>query len=52
MKHKEVRTKGLKNAILVACRKRYGQTSTVHKDRRLPRGGTKNKQREYLAELE
>jgi hypothetical protein len=35
------------NPIAEACRKRYGQTTKRMHDRRLPRGGAKNKQRAY-----
>jgi hypothetical protein len=45
---KEVSTRP-SNPILVACMKRYGQTGTVMKDRRIGRGGSKNKAREYLS---
>jgi hypothetical protein len=33
-------------------RKRYGQTNSVHRDRRAPRGGQRNDQRDLLAELD
>jgi hypothetical protein len=36
----------------VAMRKRYGNTTSVHRDRRAPRGGQINEQRGYLAEWE
>jgi hypothetical protein len=39
-----------RHAVLVACVKRYGATSKIMKDRRTPRGGTRNKQREYREE--
>lgn len=37
------------NPIFVAMMKRHGSTTTVMKDRRLGRGGCKNKAREYLS---
>jgi hypothetical protein len=36
-----------RSPIAVALRKRHGQTTTKMKDRRAPRGGSRNKQREY-----
>lgn len=39
--------KSLRNPIVVACQERYGQTTKTHKDRRTPRGGDRNKQRDY-----
>lgn len=41
---------GLRNPVLVALMKRHGSTTTVMKDRRAPRGGCRNKQREYREE--
>lgn len=38
-----------KNAVFIAMMKRHGQTTTVMKDRRQPRGGTRNKGRDYLS---
>lgn len=38
-----------KNAVVIAMMKRHGRTTTVMKDRRQPRGGTRNKAREYLS---
>lgn len=35
------------NPIAVAMRKRHGATTTKMKDKRVPRGGTRNKQKEY-----
>lgn len=42
----------LDNPIAVAMKKRYGKTSSVHADKRAPRGGQRNKMREYLDEYE
>jgi len=39
-----------RNPVLVALIKRHGHTTTVMKDRRAPRGGARNKQRDYRAE--
>lgn len=36
-----------RNPIVLACLTRYGQTTKVMKDRRNPRGGNRNKQRDY-----
>ena len=38
-----------RNPILVALIKRHGSTTTTMKDRRQPRGGNRNKQRDLLA---
>jgi hypothetical protein len=35
------------NPVAVAMRKRHGKTTTKMKDRRAPRGGARNKQKEY-----
>lgn len=35
------------NPVAVAMRKRHGSTTTKMKDRRAPRGGARNKQKEY-----
>lgn len=35
------------NPMAVAMRKRHGATTTKMKDRRAPRGGARNKQKEY-----
>jgi hypothetical protein len=40
-------SKKIRNPILVALIKRYGKTTTVMKDRRTPRGGDRNRQRDY-----
>lgn len=37
-----------RNAIVVACRLRYGQTTKVMADRRKTRGGDRDRQRAYL----
>lgn len=42
----------LTSPTAVAMRKRYGQTNSVHRDRRAPRGGQRNDQRDLLAELD
>lgn len=39
-----------KNPVAVAMVKRYGQTVRIMKDRRTPRGGARNKQRDILAD--
>lgn len=39
-----------RHTVLVALHKRYGNTTKVMKDRRTPRGGTRNKQRDYREE--
>lgn len=36
--------------VLVALHKRYGNTTKAMKDRRAPRGGARNKQRDYREE--
>jgi hypothetical protein len=41
-----------RNPVAVACRLRYGKTTTTMKDRRAPRGGSRNEQHDLLAELE
>jgi hypothetical protein len=41
-----------RNPVAVAMMTRYGQTTTTHRDRRAPRGGSKNKVREFLKECE
>ena len=38
------------NPIAVALRVRHGKTITVMKDRRAPRGGARDKQRDYREE--
>ena len=38
-----------RNVLVRAMMKRHGQTTIVMKDRRIPRGGTRNKGRDYLA---
>ena len=38
-----------RNVMVRAMMKRYGQTTTVMKDRRKPRGGSKNKVSEFLS---
>lgn len=45
MAHKK--KKEPRNPIVLACLVRYGQTTKVMKDRRDPRGGNRNKQRDY-----
>lgn len=39
-----------RNHVLVALRKRYGNTTTAMKDRRTPRGGARNHQKDYREE--
>lgn len=39
-----------RNAVLVALHKRYGNTTKTMKDRRAPRGGSRNRQRDYREE--
>ena len=39
-----------RNHTLVALYRRYGSTTTTMKDRRTPRGGARNKQRDYREE--
>ncbi len=39
-----------RNPVLVALIKRHGHTTTSMKDRRTPRGGSRNKQSDYRAE--
>ena len=39
-----------RNYMAVAMRKRYGQTTSVMKDRRAPRQGARNEERELLEE--
>jgi hypothetical protein len=39
-----------RNALVVAAIKRYGNTTKVMKDRRTPRGGSRNKQSDYREE--
>lgn len=41
-----------RSPMLEALRKRHGSGVKAHKDRRLPRGGSRNKQREFRAEAE
>jgi hypothetical protein len=41
------KNKRRENPIAVAMRKRHGGTTTKMKDRRAPRGGARDKQREY-----
>lgn len=36
-----------RNPVLVALIKRHGSTTTTMKDRRVPRGGNRNKQRDF-----
>jgi hypothetical protein len=43
---------GKRNPIAVAMKKRYGNTTSVMKDRREPRGGTRNETRDLLSSLE
>jgi hypothetical protein len=38
-----------RNVIVIAMMKRHGSTTTVMKDRRIGRGGSKNKAREFLS---
>lgn len=42
----------MRNPIAVAMVKRYGHTTSAMKDRRTPRGGTKNHFREFLEDAE
>lgn len=39
-------------AMAMAMQARHGRTTTVFKDRRMPRGGQTNEQRELLEEYE
>ena len=39
---------GIRSATQVAMMKRYGNTTTVMKDRREPRKGNRNKVRDYI----
>jgi hypothetical protein len=39
-----------RNPIAVALYKRHGNTVTTMRDRRAPRGGSRNKQRDYREE--
>lgn len=39
----------VRNVIVIAMMKRHGSTTSVMKDRRAPRGGTRNKQRDFMA---
>lgn len=41
-----------RNYTAIAMKKRYGQTTSVMKDRRLPRGGQTNESRNLLTEWE
>jgi hypothetical protein len=45
-------SKTIRNPIAVAMVKRYGHTTSAMKDRRQPRGGTKNYFREFLDDVE
>jgi hypothetical protein len=36
-----------RNPVAVAMVRRYGQTTTTMKDRRISRGGSRNRQRDY-----
>lgn len=45
-------SKTIRNPVAVAMIKRYGHTTSAMKDRREPRGGTKNHFREYLEDIE
>ena len=38
-----------RNVVVIAMLKRYGSTTTIMKDRRAPRGGNRNKVRNFLA---
>jgi hypothetical protein len=38
-----------RNVTVIAMMKRYGRTTTVMKDRRQVRGGTRNKSQDFLA---
>jgi hypothetical protein len=40
------------NPVAVAMKARYGKTTSVHKDKREPRGGDKNEERKLLEGLE
>lgn len=37
----------VRNPVAVAMTLRYGQTTTKMRDRRAPRGGNRNRQRDY-----
>jgi hypothetical protein len=41
-----------RSGAAIAMMLRYGKTMTTYKDRREPRGGAKNRQRQILLELE
>lgn len=43
----QVEAPEIRNAVAVAMVKRYGGGCRIMKDRRLPRGGAKNKQRAF-----
>ena len=45
-------SKTIRNPVAVAMVKRYGHTTSAMKDRRQPRGGTRNLFREYLDDAE
>lgn len=45
-----MKSKKARNPIAVAMNARYGRTTTVFKDRRQPRGGSRNRQRDYQNE--
>lgn len=40
----------LRNTVAVAMRLRHANTTSVMKDRRTPRGGNRNRQRDYREE--
>ena len=42
----------INNPVAVAMNKRYSKTTSVMKDRRGPRGGTRNAFRDYLDNME
>jgi len=42
----------IRNYTYVLMMQRFGKTTTIMKDRRAPRGGTRNEERELLEEYE
>lgn len=46
----KVESPEIRNAVAVAMVKRYGGGCRIMRDRRAPRGGAKNKQRDYREE--
>ncbi len=46
----ESKPRDVVGVLLVALHKRYGNTTKTMKDRRTPRGGARNNQRDYREE--